>query len=113
MLLDIGPPKSCQLGLLRSVVDCTWYGGVPPDQLSDKFPPSGAIVKIIGTAPTAIFIVAVPDRLPTSETLTTKLLLPISLENGVPESVPLGATASQFGPLIFANVRTSLGFGSD
>ena len=68
---------------------------------------------MIGAASvTAMFIVAVSDKPPGSETLTTKALVPVSLENGVPESEPLGATVSQLGPLTFAKVSASLGFGS-
>src|SRR5215468_2531723 len=113
LLAPVGPPTFCQSGLIRFVAACTWYGGTPPDQLNNKLPPCNEMVEIIGAASlTARFSVAVSKSPPASVTPTTKLLLPTSLKTGTPESEPSAATASQFGPLTFANVNASSGFGS-
>jgi hypothetical protein len=58
-----------------------------------------------------MFSVALFDNPPASETLNTKLLLPTSLKDGLPDRVPSAATASQFGPLTLVNVSASAGFG--
>src|SRR5258707_15832749 len=70
------------------------------------------LMTIGGAGSTARFIVAVFDKLPGSVTLTTKLLVPTTLESGVPESVPSVPTVNHAGPLTFANASTSPELGS-
>ena len=57
-------------------------------------------------------MVAVADKLPGSVALTRNVFVPVSAENGVPERVPSALIFNQAGPLTFAKVRVSLGFGS-
>src|SRR5437879_5869607 len=85
---------------------------MPPVQLSNRFPPCGEIAAMIGgAATTKMFMVAVLDRLPESVTRTTKLFVPASADNGVPDNAPPLATVSHAGPLALANVSASP-FGS-
>lgn len=56
---------------------------------------------------------AVLDRPDESLTLTTKVFVLASEVDGVPEMPPLDETASHAGPLTFANVKASNGFGSE
>ena len=91
---------------------CTWYGEMPPVQLSSKLVPSKVALSTIGGAgKTTKFIVAVVNNADGSATRTTKALVPALSENGVPARPPLPATLSQAGPLTLAKVMVSP-FGS-
>src|SRR5207237_723386 len=82
-------------------------------QFNTTLPLSLEITEVMtGAAVTVTFSVAVFDRLPESVTLTTKVLVPTLAETGVPDKAPLPATLNHAGPLTFANVRVSAGFGS-
>ena len=78
---------------------------------SVMLPPLWAIPSWMGPT-TSMYIVARLDKPPKSVALTWNVFVPASELAGVPESAPLGATASQAGPLATANVIVSPKFGS-
>src|SRR5881394_608823 len=105
LLTPTGGPRFCQSEFVKFVLSTTWYGAIPPVQLSSRLFPCRTAPMTMGVAgKITTCIVAVSNNPPASAARTVNPFVPASTESGVPVRPPLLATLSHAGPPTLLNV---------